>query len=160
MAIVILTGVQAQDVNPPPSIHSAGEVHVSEGKYDLAAALALDNIVKLCKIPAGCIPIDARLEMDDLDSDATPALIGSLALMELGGADILADSELVKANTLGQAAGVARMDNLDTARRAVLEAAVEKQRFVVYKVTTAPATGATSGRIKASVLFRGKEYNE
>ena len=155
----ILVGIQAQDVNPPASIHSAGEVHVSEGKYDLAAALVVDDIVKLCKIPAGCIPIDARLEMDELDSGAD-ALVGSLALMEPGGADIIADSELILANTLGQAAGVARMDNLDTARRLVLEVAVDNQRFLVYKVTTAPGTGATSGRIKASILFRGKEYNE
>lgn len=154
----ILVGIQAQDVNPPPSIHSAGEVHVSEGKYDLAAALVVGDIVKLCKIPAGCIPIDCRLEMDDLDTGT--ALIGSLALMEMGGSDILANSELIKTNVLGQAAGVVRMDNLDTARRAVLEVSVEKQRFLVYKVTTAPGTGAATGRIKGSILFRGKEYNE
>jgi hypothetical protein len=154
----ILVGIQAQDVNPPPSIHSAGEVHVSEGKYDLAAALVVDDIVKLCKIPASCIPIDCRLEMDDIDSGT--GLVGSLALMETGGSDIIADSELIKANVLGQAAGVARMDNLDTDRRAVLEVAVEKQRFLVYKVTTAPGTGLTAGRIKGSILFRGKEYNE
>ena len=60
----------------------------------------------------------------------------------------------------GQAGGVARMDQLDTARRAVLEKAVEKPRFVVFKVTTAPGTGLTSGRIKSSVLYRGAEYGE
>lgn len=160
MAIEFLIGVQAENQNPVPSIHSAGEVHVSEGKYDLAAALALDNIVKLCKIPPGCIPIDARLEMDDVDTHATPTIVGSLALLETGGADILENSELIKASDLGQAGGVARMDKLDTARRAVLEVSVDRERFVAFKVTTAPATGATSGRIKASVLFRGKEYNE
>ena len=52
------------------------------------------------------------------------------------------------------------MDALDAARRAVLEVSVEKERYVVLHVTTAPGTGATSGRIKASVLFRAKEYGE
>ena len=159
MAIAFLTGVQAQDVNPVPSIHSAGEVHAAEGKYDLSAALVLDNIIKLHRIPPGAIAIDCRLEMDDLDT-GTPALVGSLALMEEGGADILANSQLIKDSTLGQAGGVARMDHLDTARRAILEKAVEKPRFVVFKLTTAPGTGATSGRIKSSVLYRGAEYGE
>jgi hypothetical protein len=158
MAVTFLTGAQAQDVNPVPSIHSAGEVHAAEGKYDLSAALVLDNIIKLHRIPPGAIPIDCRLEMDDLDSGT--AMIGSLALMEEGGADIIANSELIKDSTLGQAGGVARMDQLDTARRAVLEKAVEKPRFVVFKVTTAPGTGLTSGRIKSSVLYRGAEYGE
>ena len=159
MAVTFLTGAQAQDVNPVPSIHSAGEVHAAEGKYDLSAALVLDNIVKLHRIPPGAIPIDCRLELDELDTGAD-AIVGSLALMEEGGADILANSELIKDSTLGQAGGVARMDQLDTARRAVLEKAVEKPRFVVFKVTTAPGTGATTGRIKSSVLYRGAEYGE
>ena len=158
MAITFLTAPQAQDVNPPASIHSAGEVHVSEGKYDLAAALVDDNVVKLCRVPPGCIPIDCRLEMDDLDDGA--ALVGSLMLMEEGGAAPLTNSELIKDSTLGQAGGVARMDALDTNRRAVLEKAVDKNRFVVFHVTTPPGTGATSGRIKASVLYRAAEYNE
>ena len=29
MAVTFLTGAQAQDVNPVPSIHSAGEVHAA-----------------------------------------------------------------------------------------------------------------------------------
>lgn len=157
MAITFLIGAMAQDVNPVVGIHSAGEVHVSEGQYPLAAALVDDNVVKLCKIPPGCVPIDARLEADDLDSDGSPALVGSLMLMEPGAAAPLANSELIKDSTLGQAAGVARMDLLVAAVRAVVEAPVENERFVVYHVTTAPATGATSGRIKASVLFRAKE---
>lgn len=157
--MAILVAAQAEPQNPVGSIHSAVEVHVSEGKYDLAAALAADDIVKLTKIPPGCIPIDCRLELDELDTGAD-AIVVSLALMEPGASDILTNSELIKTSTLGQAGGVARMDQLDTARRAVLEVSVENERYVALKVTTGPGTGATSGRIKASVLFRGKEYNE
>jgi hypothetical protein len=156
--MALLWSEQAKSQNPTPGIHSAGEVHVVEGKYDLAAALVDEDIVVLTRIPPGCIPIDARLEMDDLDTGA--GLVGDLALMELGAILALANSEMILANVLGQAAGVARMDNLDAARRAVLEVAVDKERYVVYHVTTAPGTGATSGRIKASVLFRGKEYDD
>ena len=153
----VYTGSQAQDVNPVPSIHSAGEVHVAEGKYDAGVDIVVDDIIKLHKIPANCIPIDCRLEMDDLD-DAT-AMVVSLALMEEGASAILTNSEMIKDSTLGQAGGVARMDQLDTARRAVLEVAVEKKRFVALKVETVAGTPA-AGRIKASVLFRAAEYNE
>jgi hypothetical protein len=153
----VFTGIQAQAVNPVPSIHSAGEVHVAEGKYDAPDSIVIDDIIKLHKIPAGCIPIDCRLEMDDLD-DAT-SMVVSLGLMELGASDLLTNSELIKASDLGQAGGVARMDQLDTARRAVLEVAVDVQRFVALHVTTAAGTAA-AGRIKSSVLYRAKEYNE
>ena len=159
MAISFLLAETAQGYNPPPSIHSAGEVHVTEGKYDLSAALVLDNIIKMCRLPDGAIPIDCRLEVDELDSGAD-AIVLELALMEEGGADIIANSELIKNSTLGQAGGVARMDQLDAARRAVLEKAVAKNRIVVVKVSTGPGTGATSGRIKVSVLYRAAEYGE
>lgn len=157
--MALLWSKQALATNPVPGIHSAGEVHVVEGKYDLAAALADEDVVALTRIPPGCIPIDARLELDELDTGAD-AIVVDLALMEQGAVAALANSELIKDSTLGQAGGVARMDQLDAARRAVLEVSVEKERYVVLHVTTAPGTGATSGRIKASVFFRGKEYDE
>ena len=55
--------------------------------------------------------------------------------------------------------GVARMDKLTTARRAVLEKAVDKERYVALKVTTPPGTGQ-AGQVKCSVLYRGAEYGE
>jgi hypothetical protein len=79
--------------------------------------------------------------------------------MELGASDIIANSELIKTSTLGQTGGVARTDKLDAARRAVLEVSVAKERYLALKVTTVAATKA-AGRVKASVLFRGREYNE
>ena len=157
--MALLLSAQAASQNPTPGIHSAGELHVVEGKYDLAAALADEDVVALTRIPPGCIIVDARLEVDDLDS-GSPAIVADLALMEMGAVAALANSELILGSTLGQAGGVARMDKLDAARRAVLEVAVDKERYVVFHVTTAPGTGATTGRIKASVLFRGKEYGE
>ena len=153
----VFTGTQAEDVNPVLSIHSAGEVHVAEGKYDTLGSEVLDDIIKLHKIPANCIPIDCRLECDDLDSGA--GIVVDLALMELGGSDVITNSELIKDATIGQGGGVVRMDALTSARRAVLEASVEKQRFVALKITTA-AAGMQVGRIKSSVLYRAAEYNE
>jgi len=158
MTIAILTGPKAYGSNPVASPHSAGEVYVSDGYYDLAAALVVDNIVKLCRIPANCVPIDCMLDMDDLDSVA--GLVGDLALMEEGGADVIADSQMILGSTLGQAAGVARMDHLTAAKRAVIKKAVDKPRLVVYKVTTAPATGEITGRIYAAVFVRAAEYGE
>ena len=154
----IFTGTQAEDVNPVPSIHSAGEVHTAEGKYDTLGTEVVDDIIKMHKIPAGCIPIDCRLECDELDS-GVDALVVSLALMEMGGSDIITNSEFIKDSTIGQAGGVVRMDALTAARRAVLEVSVAKDRYVALKITTVAGTAAI-GRIKSSVLFRAAEYNE
>lgn len=153
----VFTGIQAQDVNPVPSIHSAGEVHVAEGKYDAPDSIVIDDIIKLHRIPANCIIIDCRLEMDAIDTGT--AIVVSLGLMEEGASALLANSTLILDSALGQAGGVARMDQLTTAIRAVLEVAVEKKRFVALHVTTAATTGA-AGRIKSSVLYRAAEYNE
>ncbi len=156
--MAIYTAPQAEGYNPAPSIHSAAEVHVAQGYIDGPAGIVVGDIIKLCKLPAGCIPIDARLELDDVDSGAG-AIVVDLALMELGDNDVVADSELIQGSTIGQAGGVARMDKLTAARRAVLQQSVERQRYVVAKVTTGPSTGQ-AGRWEAHVLFRGKEYNE
>lgn len=153
----VYTGTQAGYVNPAPSPHSAGEVYIAEGKYDASANIVVDDIIKLTKLPARCIVSDCRLELDDLDTGA--AMVVELALMEEGATDVLASSQMILASTLGQTGGVARMDKLTTAIRAVLEAASDSQRFVALKVTTAPGT-TQAGRIKASVLFRSAEYNE
>lgn len=157
--MALLLSAQAKSTNPTPGIHSAGELHVVEGKYDLLAALADEDVVALTRIPPGCIVVDAKLECDDLDT-GSPAIVADLALMEMGAVAALANSEIILDSTLAQAGGVERMGALDAARRAVLEVAVDKERYVVFHVTTAPGTGATSGRIKATVLFRGKEYGE
>ena len=43
--MALLWSEQAVSQNPTPGIHSAGEVHVVEGKYDLAAALEDEDVV-------------------------------------------------------------------------------------------------------------------
>ena len=58
----------------PLYMPKCGEVAVSRGVYEIASALSKDDIVQLCKIPAGCEVIGGWLRADDLDTDGTEEL--------------------------------------------------------------------------------------
>jgi len=142
---------------PASSPHSSGEVYVESARVSAPSTLAAGDILVFCKLPAECIPEDLRVESDDLDGAA--AIVIDFALMELGGADIIANSELIDGSTVAQGGGVDLMDNLPAARRAVVEKAVPRDRWLTGKVVTVAAT-PQAGSIKASLFFRAAEWGE
>ena len=133
-----------------PSItpDGSGEVYSVRGKVDLAAALALNDVIELVKLPAGCVPVDFTSDIDDLDSNATPTLAMSIGFTAGTVAEFRA------AGALGQSAGLVRMDSVLAPRVAPTEA----DRAVGMKVTTAPATGATSGTIGFTLFYRAANF--
>ena len=161
--MTIYTGPKAYDFNPPPSIQSAGELMVSEGYYDVPAEyFDQDDIIILNSIPAGCVIVDARLEMDILDSDGfIPTLLVNIALMEMHGSAIISNSKIISPGgpQLANNGGVMRMGQKTAAERAVLESAVYVPRHVVGWVQYPQAT-PEAGRMKASVWYRAAEYGE
>ena len=133
-----------------PSIDcaEAGEVKAVRGTYDLAAALVVNDVIELVKIPQGHVIVDAIVDCDDLDSDGSPAIVMDFG--EVGG-DVDA---LIAASTVGQAGGLARMDQ-KTGPRLIASSA---EMTLGAKVTTAPATGATTGTIGLTVLYRPANF--
>jgi len=139
-----------------PAINScqAGEVRTVRGEIDLAAdvggALALNDILEMVKLPAEHVPVDCVIDSDDLDSNGTPLI--SLT----GGLTAGTVAELVAANTVARAGGVARMDAVAGVRLAATAA----DRVVGLKVTAAPATGAVTGKVGFTLSYRAAGYDD
>jgi hypothetical protein len=107
-------------------------------------ALAVGDIIELAVLPADCVIVDAMLDADDLDSNATQALAYDVGLMSgpvgLKDANRTVSNQLFAGATTGQAAGAARA----TARSAFAVQPKPVDRSIGLKVTTAPATAVVS----------------
>ena len=67
----MLKSLNVAGAQPAVYPDEAGKVLVSDGSYEITAALNVDEVVvALCSLPAGCVPIDFTLIVDDLDSGA------------------------------------------------------------------------------------------
>ena len=110
-------------------------------EYELSAALALNDVIQMVKVPAGATVVDLILSADDLDSDGSPAIV-----LDVG--DGASADRYIDGSDIGQAGGVAR---LSEAGGHLYEYAADDTIDVLVQV--APATGATSGSIKLAVCF-------
>ncbi len=132
----------AEDRRPSVTVTGAGQLTINQGKYTTTAALASADTVAMCKLPAGHVPVDLIVDTDDLDTNGTPTLTMKAGI--IGGEDMIASS------TLGQAAGMARMDSIAGRRIAPTDA----DRLVGLTVTANAATGVVGGVITATLLSR------
>lgn len=133
---------------PAPSADQNGVIAV-RAEYSLLAALVINDTIDFAKIPAGHVPVDVILDSDDLDTGGAPAVVLQVGLRTADGTTDDPDA-FIKDSTVGQAGGVARA-NVATAFRIGSHTA---DRNVYLTVSTAPATGATSGKIGVTVLYR------
>jgi len=127
---------------PSATVTGFGQLTVNRGTFTVATALANADTVALCKLPAGHIPVDFILDMDDVD-DATGIVIDVGVL----GTD---SDAFIAASTVGQAGGLARMDE----RAGLRLAPTDADRLVGITVTTGPGTGSTGGVITGTLLSR------
>lgn len=117
-------------------------------KYTLAAALVINDVIQMLTVPKGAQILSLTLTSDDLDSNGTPLItlsVGDGALVD----------RFIKASTVAQAGGVARLG--DGLTVSLLSGANGYQYTVEdtidVKVIAAPATGATAGDITLTVLY-------
>ena len=128
----------------------AGKVLVSDGTYEITAAENVDEqTIALCSLPAGCIPLDFTLIVDDLDSHGTPAIVvdgGGIAATEDS-----VDRIMIPASTVAQAGGIARSTLFP------MVAPVETETLFGIHSTTAAGTAA-AGTIRGILMYRAEEY--
>lgn len=111
------------------------------GTYELAAALVVNDIIQMVKIPKGARIVNVILGTDDLDSGASPAIV--LAVGDGTTAD-----RFISGSTVAQAGGVATIGKVDG-----VGYVYTADDTIDIKVTTAPATGATSGTLNLTVVY-------
>jgi len=109
--------------------------------YTLTAALALNDVIEMVKVPTGATVLDVVLGSADLDSNATP-----LIALDVGdGSDT---NRFISSSTIGQTGGVGRLSN-----QVGLNYTYSADDTIDILVSAAPATGATSGDVDLMVLY-------
>lgn len=143
---VMFTGAATLATNAPSlaptPVANAGAGNVLQSTYTLTAALTLNQVIQMAPIPAGARITRVQLSTDDLDSNVSPAVV--LAVGDTGSA-----TRFISGSTVGQAGGVTSLNQ--HGGHAYKYAAADT---ITVKVTTAPATGATSGTIVLTVGYQ------
>ncbi|GJH00219.1 hypothetical protein [Paraburkholderia terrae] len=152
-----MTQIQSKFVTGQKTIvtpDQAGDVAAQVFYIDLAAALALNDIVELGVLPAYSRIVDATLDCDKLDTGGAPTLSLDVGIMSgvvgvLDGARTCGN-ELFAADTSARAGGtVSRL----TKNAALRLADTDKDRSIGVKVVAAPQVGAVTGRIALIVYY-------
>lgn len=121
---------------PMSSVGMGGRTpHGQRGEYNITAALALNDTIQLFDLPPRFRVTGGFIKVDDLDTGGSPAIV--LAVGDAGD-----DDRYFSGITAAQAGGVSTV----LAVTGIDFVTTGKTR-VVLKVTTGPATGATTGKI-------------
>lgn len=142
---------------PSIALHSAGEVGVSFGKYTAVATPVIGDLYGLAILPAGCMPVDFTLGSGDFDSCATPLITMTVGILNDDEDDLVALSNFMTAETIGQGGGLARADVATFLSSIAVDNA--NDRVIAVKLAAGPATGAL-GTVYGTLLFRPAEYGE
>lgn len=126
---------------PAYSPSAAGTARTVFGTYTLSAALALNDVIQMVKVPLGAKIVGMTLAVTDLDTGGSPAIV--LDVGDDGDTDRFIDG-----STIGQAGG-ATNDILFSGYGYTYTA----DNTIDVLVQVAPATGATSGTIKLAVTY-------
>lgn len=110
--------------------------------YELTAALVASDIIQFFKLPVGAKPIDAHLVTDDLDT--ATSLTFTLRIT-----DGTTTKNLFASNTVGQAAGIARMDLIAGPEWKTDNGDYRLEAFV----SDAPGTGTATGTLVACLEY-------
>lgn len=138
----------------------AGDIVVNRYELDLASGvlkgvtLGVGDIIDMGVIPANSQVVDIIIDSDDLDSNASPAIVFDVGVMSGNPGDTgtrTCGAEFFSGSTLAQAGGVART----TLKTAFRVAPVATDKSVGLKVTTAAATQPATGKLGISVHVRG-----
>lgn len=109
--------------------------NVVVARYNLAAALADEDIIQMVPVPKGAVITGIDLQVPDLDTGGSPTI--SLQVGDGGDTD-----RFVVAGTIGQAAGAHKLNSV-----VGLGFKYTAADTIDIRVDTVPATGATAGEI-------------
>lgn len=119
------------DLRPAVYPAEAGKVMVSDGTAEVTAdQIAVDALVGVSILPAGCVPIDFTLIEDDLDTGT--ALVQAVGVLNSTEDGLVASTNLLTGSTIGRAGGSARA----TAMPDALITPSDSDRIIAVKTTT------------------------
>lgn len=147
----------AKGINAMPVAQGA-EIVVAKLVYEIAAALALNDILHMGDLPAGHVMVDCHIASDDLDTDGAPAIVLEAGILNTAKTAIdvtkSGGAEWLDGSTIAQAGGFQRATNAAIARVPADDA---NNLPIGIDVGTAPATGAVTGTIELTVMYRSAQ---
>ena len=120
----------------------AGTPLVAFASYSVTAALALNDVIQMLKLPPRARVIGVALQTTDLDTGGSPAIV--LDVGDTGDTDRLIDGA-----TTGQSGGI----NTTIVASTGFGYQYTAETTISVLVQVAPATGATSGTINLAVTY-------
>jgi len=112
--------------------------------YEATTKLIINDVIQMCKVPAGATVVEVVLSCDDLDTSATPA-----AVLAVGDGDDV--DRYIKDSTIGQTGGTVRLGS-GIVIADCLGYEYTAADTIDVKITTAPAAGGT-GTITLAVFY-------
>lgn len=134
---ILTTSKVASTVQPRANLG----VNSVTGTYTLTAALALNDVIQMVKIPSGATVLDTILSCNDLDTGGAPTITLSVG-------DGGSTARYLSASTIGQTGGLAH-----TATHGGHGYAYTADDTIDVLVAAAPATGATTGTVALTVIY-------
>lgn len=138
-----------------PSISADGYEPIAiVGDYVTPASVIVNDVIEMCVLPAGYVPISVTVLTEDLDSDGTPAVTLDCGIVS--GTPGVVDSartcgnEAFAASTVGQAGGIAVAVKTDFGFLAPTDA----DRSIGLKIAAAADAAVTGAKIRMTVLAR------
>lgn len=141
----------------PASPHSAGEIHVSTGRVALDASVAASDMIGICMLPKGCIPVDLTIKSEDLDTHATPTIAISIGISKVAKSDLAASTTIIATSAVGTTGGIDKPDATDVVLQGLR--AKNRDRIIAGKVTAAGTTKA-AGELMGELFYRAAEAGE
>lgn len=120
--------------------------------YTVAAALVVNDVIQMVKIPSGATILDVVLSSTDLDTASSPAIV--LDVGDDGDTDRFIDGA-----EIAQGGGIARLGSGATSAAHVTTTQAghcytyTADNTIDVHVQVAPTTGATSGTIRLGVCY-------
>jgi hypothetical protein len=115
------------------------DLTVVYAEYEISAALVINDVIEMVKVPAGAVINNVILATDDLDS-------GTDLVLDVG--DGTTRDRFIDGTTIGQTGGVATLNEVDG-----LNYKYTAADTIDVLVQAAPGTGETSGTIRLTVFY-------
>ena len=147
------------------SPHSAGEVHVSAGRVAIDASYAASDMIGMCMLPKGCVPIDFKLKSEAIDgaNSIAAAITMSIGIAKAAKSDLAASTTFIADSVIPRAGGIDEPDAGDLVLQGIKAKNVD--RVIAGKVTagatsTSSVSGAAAGEVMGELLYRAVESGE
>jgi hypothetical protein len=137
---------------PVVTPNRAGEVIAQRGYVSLLAAqIVVANIIKLCKLPAGCVPVDLVIDFDELDANGSPTTTATFGILNDAGDALDVSAGSLSTTQLG-AGGI----QAATTAAFMRVAATTADRYIAVILGGTVATGA-AGILGGTLSYRAKD---